>query len=79
MLPIGMNFCMLTVFDFSILQPKLGFLLPHDIFTDNFFVGVVTRGMVKRLAADLAAFTASQLSATINRTLILHHSLLPVM
>jgi hypothetical protein len=69
----------LTVVYFSIMQDKLVSLLPHGTFTESFSVGVVTRDKVA--SADLTAFMVCQqtliLSAMINRTLILHHSLLP--
>jgi len=66
----------------SFLQHKLIFLLPHGTSTDSFSVGVVTRDRVNWLPADLTAFTVYQhiliLSPAINRTSILHHSLIPV-
>ena len=73
--------CTLTVVYLSILKYK-PFLLLHLTFTLRFTVAVVTRGKVKWLGAEFTAFTASQkilkLSATLNLTLILHQSLLPV-
>jgi hypothetical protein len=62
------------------MQEKLLSLLPRFTFTDRFSAGVVTRDKVA--SAELTAFSVCHqiliLSAMINRTLILHHSLLPV-
>jgi hypothetical protein len=77
-----MNSYMLTVFFLFILQHKLFLLLPHGTLKDSFSLGVVTRGKVMLLAADLIAFTVRHnsliLSATIYCTLILSQALLRV-
>jgi hypothetical protein len=70
----------LTLVYFSIIQDKMVSLLPHGTFKDSYSLGVVTRD--KAASAELTAFSVCQqsliLSAMINRTLIFHHSLLPV-
>jgi hypothetical protein len=71
-----MDFFMLTVVYFSMLQNKLFLLLAKGNFTDIFSVGVAQE--IKWLPKSLSAFTMRHqqltLSATINRTLILRES-----